>query len=111
MSTTRTGTTGASPSMPSRRGRRPEALTPGTPTSCGSRRELASRVSSGIEVTLYWCEHDDTTSVEVRRPESDEVLVFGVAGEHALEAFHHPFALLPMTLDELAPAAEVERAE
>jgi hypothetical protein len=58
-------------------------------------RELARRVSGGLEVTLYWRAADDSTSVQIRQGESDEVLLFTVAPEHALDAFHHPFAHLP----------------
>jgi hypothetical protein len=60
------------------------------------RRELARRISGGIEVTLYWSTGDNSTSVEVFQPSSGETLLFTVAGEHALDAFYHPFAhLLP----------------
>ena len=81
-----------------------------TAPSLDSRRELAHRLSGGIEVTLYWCERDDTTSVEVWHAASEETLVFEVAREHALEAFYHPFAHLPRTFDELSPTLEVEAA-
>ena len=70
------------------------------------RRELASRVSGGIEVTLYWSPHDNSTSVEVRQPESEETLLFTVAPERALEAFYHPFAHLPIAIDNLIPALD-----
>jgi hypothetical protein len=60
------------------------------------RRELARRISGGSEVTLYWSTGDNSTSVEVFQPSSGETLLFTVAGEHALDAFYHPFAhLLP----------------
>jgi hypothetical protein len=59
------------------------------------RLELARRASGGIEVTLYWTAHDNSTSIEVWQPASEETLVFGVAREQALEAFYHPFAHLP----------------
>jgi len=58
-------------------------------------RELARRVSGGLEVTLYWRADDDSTSVQIRQRESDEALLFPVAPEHALDAFYHPFAHLP----------------
>jgi hypothetical protein len=57
--------------------------------------ELARRAGGGIEVTLYWSAHDNTTSIEVWHAASDETLVFAVAAERALEAFYHPFAHLP----------------
>ena len=70
------------------------------------RRELAQRVSGGIEVTLYWSPLDDSTSVEVWDAASEETLVFDVAAERALEAFYHPFAQLAASVDELVPVAD-----
>ena len=64
-----------------------------------ARRELARRVSGGIEVTLFWSAHDNTTSIEVWQPSTEELLTFPVAHEHALDAFYHPFAHLPTALD------------
>ena len=58
------------------------------------RRELARRVSGGIEVTLYWSPHNNSTSIEVWQSATDERLHFTVAREAALEAFYHPFAHL-----------------
>lgn len=58
----------------------------------GSQRELAHRVSGGIEVTLYWNVDDNTTSVEVFQRSTGVILALGVPGERALEAFYHPFA-------------------
>jgi hypothetical protein len=74
-------------------------LAPETPNEMiPARRELASRVSAGIEVTLYWSAHDNSTSIEVWDPASAETLVFGVPREQALEAFYHPFAHLPQLI-------------
>jgi hypothetical protein len=61
------------------------------------RRELARRVSGGMEVTLYWSAHDNSTSVEIWQPETEETLAFEVSGNRALDAFYHPFAHLPTT--------------
>ena len=58
------------------------------------RRELARRVTGGIEVTLYWSAHDNSTSIEVWQSASKETLQFTVAPEQALDAFYHPFAHL-----------------
>jgi hypothetical protein len=58
------------------------------------RRELARRVSGGIEVTLYWSPDDNTTHVEVWQPASEEALRFNVPRERALDAFYHPFSHL-----------------
>ena len=61
-------------------------------TNSGSQRELAHRFSGGIEVTLYWNADDNTTSVEVFHPATGVTFALGVPGEHALDAFYHPFA-------------------
>jgi hypothetical protein len=61
--------------------------------------ELAHRVSSGIEVTLYWSAADNSTFIEVWQPASDETFAYAVAGERALDAFYHPFAHLPIAPD------------
>jgi hypothetical protein len=71
-----------------------------------SRRELAHRVSGGIEVALYWSPLDNSTTVEVWDAALDETIVFAVAPERALEAFYHPFAQLAVSYDELVHVAE-----
>jgi len=70
------------------------------------RRELARRVSGGIEVALYWSPLDNSTTVEVWQAASEETLVFAVPAGRALEAFYHPFAQLAAPLDELVPVAD-----
>ena len=72
-------------------------------TALRSRRELAHRVSGGIEVTLYWRADDNSTSIEVWQPASEERLAFVVPSEDALEAFHHPFAHLPTSFGRRSP--------
>ena len=69
------------------------------------RRELAHRVSGGIEVTLYWSAHDNSTSVEVWHSASEELLHFTVAREEALDAFYHPFAHLHHDEQNIASTA------
>jgi hypothetical protein len=69
-------------------------------------RELAHRVSGGIEVALYWSPLDDSTTVEVWDAASEEMVVFAVPPERALEAFYHPFAQLAASFDELVPVAD-----
>ena len=70
------------------------------------RRELARRVSGGIEVTLYWSPYDDSTTVEVFQPATEETLLLDVAPERALEAYYHPFAELAASFEELVPVSE-----
>jgi len=66
------------------------------------RRELARRVSGGIEIALYWNPDDETTSIEIWQPDSELTLQFYVDPAHALDAFHHPFAQLDTTLGGVA---------
>jgi hypothetical protein len=70
------------------------------------RRELAHRVTGGIEVTLYWSPDDDSTTVEVWQPASEVTLLLAVASERALEAFYHPFAQVRASSVELVPVAD-----
>ena len=76
------------------------------PAPAHPRRELARRVNGGIDVTLYWNTDDNSISVEVWQPATEETLLFTVAKERALEAFHHPFAHLPTTFDDLMAALD-----
>jgi hypothetical protein len=57
-----------------------------------ARRELARRVTGGLEITLYWDAHANTTSIEVHQKATAETVAFPVAADRALDAFHHPFA-------------------
>lgn len=59
------------------------------------RRELARRVSGGLEVTLYWDSYENSTSVEVWQRATGETLAFSVPRERALDGFYHPFAHFP----------------
>ena len=60
------------------------------------------RVGGGMHVTLYWNPTDNTTSIEVWQPTSDERLAYAVPRERALDAFYHPFAHLLPAVDEAA---------
>jgi hypothetical protein len=56
-------------------------------------RELAYRVSDGLEVALLWHERDDVVSVMVLDSKTGDSfeLVLG-DNENPLAAFHHPYA-------------------
>lgn len=71
-----------------------------------ARRELARRVSGGLEVALYWNPFDNSTTVEVWQARSEETLVLAVPPERALESFYHPFAQLTGSLYELLPVVD-----
>jgi hypothetical protein len=93
-----------------------QLLTPGAPARTtperaatatkAQPRELACRVTGGIEVTLFWNADDNSTSVQVRQPASGETLLFTVAREQALDAFYHPFAHLPTAVGDPIPALD-----
>ena len=57
-------------------------------------KELARRVSGGVEVTLLRDSRDNSTLIELRHPAIKEPIRFRVPPDRALDAFHHPFAYL-----------------
>ena len=73
------------------------------PLALQPRRELARRLSGGMEITLYWRAADNSTAIEVRQLESGEALAFTVPPDRALDAFYHPFAHLPLAAADPAP--------
>jgi hypothetical protein len=81
----------------------PEAL-----TYENKRRELANRVSNGIEVTLYWGSTSGEVVVEVIDYSTAQTFELSVPSECALDAFHHPYAYasrLGVDYDALLPQA------
>jgi predicted metal-dependent phosphoesterase TrpH len=63
-----------------------------TITTHTQRRELAHRVSNGIEVSLFWGETTGEIVVEVVDHSSEHFFEVAVPSERALDAFHHPYA-------------------
>jgi hypothetical protein len=61
-------------------------------TNSHSRRELAHRISNGIEVTLYWGPARSEVVVEVIDHGTGHVFELTVPSDRALDAFHHPYA-------------------
>ena len=55
-------------------------------------RELASRGSDGLAVSLLWSKATDRVRVTVADERFDEAFDLDVPGAHALAAFYHPFA-------------------
>jgi hypothetical protein len=55
-------------------------------------RELASRVSSGAETTLFWNQRTGAVTVSVWNRDSGQHLQFAVPPAKALDAFYHPYA-------------------
>jgi hypothetical protein len=56
------------------------------------RRELAHRVSDGIEVRLLWSKPSARVTIAVLDTRSGEALEFEVDGSAALDSFNHPYA-------------------
>jgi hypothetical protein len=63
-----------------------------TTTLKTTRRELAHRASDAVEVTLLWCESDDSVAVQVIDTEAGSAFEVAVAGDRALDAYYHPYA-------------------
>jgi hypothetical protein len=56
-------------------------------------RELAHRVSDGIDVRLLWRPHDNRALVAVTDAKTGEAFAIEVGpDQRALDVFHHPFA-------------------
>lgn len=73
-------------------------------TTLFPRRELAQRVSGGIEVTLYWSV-DEGTTLELWHAATEELISFPVPPDRALNAYYHPFAHLRTAVALKAPDA------
>ena len=55
-------------------------------------KELASRGTAGLAVSLLWSRTTDRVKVTVADERLDEQFELDVPGALALAAFHHPFA-------------------
>ena len=77
-----------------------------------SQRELAHRVSDGLEVTLLWQKFTDTLTITVSDQRSGVYFELAAAPDQALDVFNHPYAHaafrgLPYAQEALASWAEV----
>jgi hypothetical protein len=61
-------------------------------TAVNDWRELASRESDGLVVTLLWSSAANRVTVSVADRNLDEEVHLDVPGTCALDAFYHPFA-------------------
>ena len=55
-------------------------------------RELASRESDGLAVSLVWHPGDDAVTLSVSDSRTGDRFQLAVDRERALDAFYHPFA-------------------
>jgi hypothetical protein len=67
-------------------------------------RELAERSSSAARVRLLWRRGTTLLWVEVSSPHTDQALAIPVPPEHALDAFHHPWAYAGRTVGHFRPS-------
>jgi hypothetical protein len=77
------------------------SMTP-TPTPTDTHRELDSRESDGLEITLVWYPAEDAIAVKVLDTRTNERLEFPVDASDARDAFNHPFAYAAVRSPELA---------
>jgi hypothetical protein len=61
-------------------------------TAINDWRELASRGTDGLAVSLLWSKAADRVKVTVADEKLDDEFDLDVPGAHALGAFYHPFA-------------------
>jgi hypothetical protein len=61
-------------------------------TAINDWKELASRESDGLVVSIFWSRAADHVTLAVADRNLDEEFHVNVAGAHALDAFYHPFA-------------------
>jgi hypothetical protein len=59
-------------------------------------RELAHRITSCVEVTLFWRKLDNALTLRLLEVATGIEFEFGVRPEDALDAFNHPYAYLPL---------------
>jgi hypothetical protein len=75
-------------------------------------RELAHRVSDGLEVTLFWQKLTDELTITVSDERSGAYFELAAAPDQALDVFNHPYAHasfrgLPYAQEALVSWAEV----
>ena len=63
-----------------------------TTTTSNHLNELAYRSADGVEVGLYWNRASNAVTVVVDDARSGDLFEVEVAPQHALDAFHHPYA-------------------
>jgi hypothetical protein len=57
-------------------------------------KELASRMSGSIRVTLRWRSADDRVVIVVEDPVTEEVFELEARRDNALDVYYHPFAYM-----------------
>jgi hypothetical protein len=66
-----------------------------------ARRELASRTSNDLEITLWWDPRINAASVSIWDWKRDSHFELAVGNDRALDVFNHPFAYAsPRGLDD-----------
>ena len=57
-------------------------------------KELATRMSGGIRVTLRWRSDDDRVVIVVEDPVSEEIFELEARRDNALDVYYPPFAYM-----------------
>jgi hypothetical protein len=57
-------------------------------------KELATRTSGEIRVSLRWRREDDRVVVVVENPSTEEIFELEARRDNALDVFYHPFAYM-----------------
>ncbi|MGN6167775.1 MAG: hypothetical protein ACTHQQ_06340 [Solirubrobacteraceae bacterium] len=81
-----------------------------TATTLTDRRELAHRISDGIEVTLFWSKPSNQVTIAVLDTRSDKALEFEIDGSAAVDAFNHPYAYAATQPVRNAPSHSIAAA-
>ena len=59
-------------------------------------KELAQRISDGVEVSLVWSDDDGRLCVRVNDTKTGEEFEVDAARDKALDVYYHPFAYAPL---------------
>jgi hypothetical protein len=57
-------------------------------------KELATRTSGTLRISLRWSPIDDRVLVLVENPETEETFELEAPRDHALDVYYHPFAYM-----------------
>ena len=68
-------------------------------------KELATRISGTLRISLNWSPINDRVLVVVENPETEEIFELEAPRDHALDAFYHPFAYMAASKPALSQAA------
>ena len=71
-------------------------------------RELAQRLTSGVEIVLLWHPGIDSLELVVHDPATGADCQVEIAPEDAIDAFYHPYAYAPVCGEHAEDEAVVD---